>query len=173
MTGMLDKNPEDQTYTNALVMIDSNGAIINKYNKHHLVPFGEYIPFQKWIPFKPIAGFSGFVSGPGAQTYKTPENLTFTPLICYEGMFPGILAKPKQHPDFIINVTNDAWYGKSAGPEQHFTQTMFRAIEEGAPLIRSANTGISGLFDPFGRIQYKTGTFQSESITLDLEKRLK
>jgi apolipoprotein N-acyltransferase len=168
VTGLLDFNKTDQTYANALALIDRSGVTVDRYAKSHLVPFGEYIPFQDYIPLAPITQFSGFQPGDGAKLMTSEDGLSFAPSICYEGIFPGTLENLAPPPDFIVNVTNDAWYGFSAGPYQHFAQTRFRAIEEGVPVIRSANTGISGVVDPMGRIVFKTDIFvdSSENIYL-------
>ncbi|MCC6598037.1 MAG: apolipoprotein N-acyltransferase [Alphaproteobacteria bacterium] len=155
-TGLLSYDPQTRGYKNALVMIDQNGTLSNTYTKHHLVPFGEYIPFQNWIPLEPVARFNGFQKGAGPQSFATPQNLHYSPLICYEIIFPGkTIPKNGPAPDFILNVTNDAWYGISPGPYQHFVQAQFRAVESGIPVIRAANTGFSGILAPNGE---KIGT---------------
>ncbi len=146
---------EHKKHFNSLVSFDSKLNIIASYNKSHLVPFGEYIPLQKWLPLKPFVKFSGFEQGKGPQNTMLPDIGLFSPLVCYEVIFPGAVTEKTDRPDFIVNVTNDAWYGDSAGPRQHFAQTQFRAIEEGLPVIRAANTGISGIIDPVGRITYQ------------------
>ena len=152
ITGLL-RRTDDGGYGNSIVMIDENGAISNVYDKHHLVPFGEYIPFQKWLPFGPIVDFSGFERGAGLQNFSTPEGISYSPLVCYEGIFPNaVLDNTGGRPDFILNATNDAWYGDSAGPYQHLTQTVFRAVEEGTPFLRVANTGVSALIAATGDI---------------------
>ncbi len=170
MTGMLRRegDPADETarYYNSLVVIDAGGKISNVYDKYHLVPFGEYIPFQKWIPLKPVVEFTGFILGEGVKTFELFD-LKYSPVICYEIIFPGKIAGPDS-PDFIVNVTNDAWYGISAGPHQHFVQAIFRAVEEGTPVIRSANTGFSGLIDPLGGVHDKSPLFEQYEKTLAL-----
>ncbi|MCK6417402.1 MAG: apolipoprotein N-acyltransferase [Alphaproteobacteria bacterium] len=147
VTGMLNFDPATQTYQNAVVAIDARGDVVQRYNKHHLVPFGEYIPFQRWIPLTPVVEFEGFAPGPGPQTltFLNPA-LRIAPAICYEIIFSGALRDHKNPPpDLIVNVTNDGWYGRSAGPYQHLDQAIFRAVEEGVPVARAANTGISAL----------------------------
>ena len=172
LTGMLRYNAQTESYYNSLVMIDRDGKISNIYNKHHLVPFGEYIPYQEWIPLKPIVQFTGFVKGDGPAHFETPEGLTYSPLVCYEVIFPGAVTDISATlPDFIVNVTNDAWYGISAGPYQHYTQAVFRAVEEGVPLVRAANTGLSGVIYPLGYDQGQTELFQPEAETLPLPKK--
>lgn len=141
---------DDGLPSNSLIVLDKNGEIITRYNKSHLVPFGEYIPFQQYIPLKSVTGFSGFKQGEGRETMQI-EDFSFSPLICYEILFPGNVINYSKSPDAIINVTNDGWYGDSAGPHQHLLKARFRAIEEGIPVIRSANTGISAIIDPYGR----------------------
>jgi apolipoprotein N-acyltransferase len=150
---------ETKSYFNSLVMFDADGNISNVYDKYHLVPFGEYIPFQKWIPLKPVVEFTGFILGSGVKTFEA-FGLKYSPVICYEIIFSGKVAGPDT-PDFIVNITNDAWYGISAGPHQHFTQAVFRAVEEGIPVIRAANTGLSGLIDPLGRCSRPIPTFRA------------
>ncbi len=141
---------EKPRYYNSLVTYDEALHEIAAYDKAHLVPFGEYIPFQHWIPLAPVAHFSGFEAGVGPQTQEIPAaGLRLAPLICYEIIFPR--SARHQAADLIVNVTNDAWYGDSAGPRQHLVMAQFRAIEQGIPAARSANTGISGLFDAYGR----------------------
>ena len=166
VTGLLRVEVETKSYFNSLVMIDKTGTITNIYDKHHLVPFGEYIPFQKWIPLKPVVEFSGFRTGIGAQTFDA-LGIKYSPVICYEIIFPGAVTATVP-PDVIINVTNDAWYGISAGPHQHFDHAVVRAIEEGIPVIRSANTGFSGLVDPLGYVHEKSGLFKEYEKTLAL-----
>jgi len=119
------------------------------YDKHHLVPFGEYLPFEQWLPFGGLAG-SGFEAGPGAQTLEA-SGFRFSPLICYEAIFPRHAVESQANrPDFLLNVTNDAWFGDSPGPRQHLVAVAYRAIEQGLPLLRAANTGISAVVDAHG-----------------------
>ncbi len=156
MTGALQFDPQTGDYFNSLLFFDQNAENTMAYNKSHLVPFGEYIPFQKWIPLEPVTRFTGFRSGNGPRHFTTPEGLLYSPLICYEIIFPGAVTDHREPPpDFMVNVTNDAWYGDSPGPRQHLIQAVFRAVEEGIPVIRSANTGISAMIDPLGHITYQ------------------
>lgn len=144
---------EDENYFNSLQVFDSDLKIVDSFDKFHLVPFGEYIPFQKYIPLAPIVQFSGFVAGPGPQTLSVKDIPPFSPLVCYEIIFSGnAIANSDPKAQWIVNVTNDAWYGVSPGPVQHLAQARLRAIEEGLPVIRSANTGISAVIDSYGRI---------------------
>jgi len=166
IAGTLRYEKTENSFYNSIVMFDKNAEIINVYNKHHLVPFGEYIPFDNIISIAPIVGFSGFKAGSGPKTEKTQSNLAYIPAICYEAIFPNSFPdrnKGEQH--VIINVTNDAWYGKSAGPYQHLAQVKFRAIEQKTPLIRVANTGITALYDPFGRGLRVTNIYENVVIS--------
>ena len=173
LTGLLRRDLNDDSYGNSLVMVDRSGTVSNTYDKRHLVPFGEYIPFQRWIPLAPIVQFKGFKAGSGAQTFTTPSGHTYSPLICYEIIFPGGSIAHDFTPDFIVNVTNDAWYGLSAGPYQHLTQALFRAVETGVPVVRAANTGFSVLISPYGHVEAQSNLFETNRIDIQLpSKRL-
>ena len=165
--GVLLRNEESGTYSNSIVVIDKNAEIVARYDKSHLVPFGEYIPFQKWIPLKTVSGFSGFQPGEGITTLDMPGGKKISPLICYEILFPGSVVQSNYKTDFIVNVTNDAWYGRSAGPEQHLLKARFRAIEENVPVIRAANTGYSAVIDEYGRYVIKTKLFEETKEKLN------
>ena len=152
LTGYLNRKTKDDdvTFNNSLAVFNNDVELLDIYHKSHLVPFGEYIPFQKWIPLAPVTRFKGFQSGNGPQTL-TSDLPPFSPLICYEIIFPSHVTNSQNKPQWIVNVTNDGWYGQSSGPYQHLVQTRFRAIEEGIPVVRSANTGISAVIDGYGR----------------------
>ena len=147
---------------NSLLAIDEEGALIAHFDKFHLVPFGEYLPFRKTLDEllgknalkKITAGDIDFTPGEGPQTILLPKGFpSFSGLVCYEVIFPAAIIHPSQpRPGWIINVTNDAWYGNSSGPYQHLESARFRAIEEGIPLVRVANSGISAVFDAYGKI---------------------
>lgn len=143
-------------FYNSVAVMDDTGRVLDTYDKHHLVPFGEYIPFRNDIPFAPLAaavsGVGTFTAGDGAHTYAVAGAPGFSPLICYEAIFPGEVASRAERPHWLVNVTNDAWYGKTAGPHQHLAIARMRAVEEGLPLARAANTGISAMFDGAGRM---------------------
>lgn len=159
ISGILDRRiaEDGPLYYNGIAVFDARGGMTPVYSKTHLVPFGEYIPFQKYIPIKPVVAFSGFEKGPGTLTVTQDGIPAFSPLVCYEIIFPGkATARRPIDPMWIVNVTNDAWYGDSAGPHQHFAHSIFRAIEEGVPVVRSANTGISGMTDSYGRVIAKS-----------------
>ncbi len=151
VTGALLK--QDSKYYNSILVMNKNADIIDIYHKSHLVPFGEYMPLSNIFDISPIVGFSGFDAGAGPQTIQISDNIKFSPLVCYEIIFPGkSISAENKKPDFIINVTNDGWYGNSPGPYQHLVQAQFRAIETGIPVFRSANTGISAAISPTGEI---------------------
>ena len=138
---------------NSLVALDSFGRVQNIYDKHHLVPFGEYVPLRSVLPLNKISeGNIDFTPGRGPATLRLPGISPFGPLICYEVIFPGEVVARGDRPDWLLNVTNDAWFGQSAGPHQHFSSARMRAVEEGLPLVRVANTGISGVVDAHGRV---------------------
>jgi apolipoprotein N-acyltransferase len=141
---------------NSIYVIDHDGSVLTVYDKVHLVPFGEYLPFQDLLE---KAGFvqltkvrGGFLSGDRHRTYSVPGAPRFLPLICYEIIFPRQIVPAGERPAWLLNVTNDAWFGISTGPHQHFRQAQIRAIEEGLPLVRAANNGISAVVDPVGRV---------------------
>ena len=119
------------------------------YDKWHLVPFGEYIPDWLPLPIMVMPG-NGFAAGPGPRTLHVPGLPPFGPLICYEAIFSGEIVDRSDRPDWLVNVTNDAWFGNSTGPRQHLAAARMRAVEEGLPLLRAANTGISAAFDARG-----------------------
>lgn len=165
LTGALLR--DDAGYHNALIALDKWGNRLQSFDKFHLVPFGEYIPFQQYVPFGPLVKFQGFAEGPGPRTLTLPDAPPFSPLVCYEVIFPAAVTDKNSRPDWIVNVTNDAWYGISPGPIQHLAQAQYRAIEEGLPVVRSANTGISAIFDAYGRPVLQTGLYgaaNSESL---------
>ncbi|MDP2123615.1 MAG: apolipoprotein N-acyltransferase [Parvibaculum sp.] len=145
-----------RVFYNSLYVVDAAGAVAATYDKHHLVPFGEYVPLRHLLGrlgLRQLVQFQGsFDVGPGPVTLALPGVPPFSPLICYEAIFPGGIIAPGVRPQWLVNITNDAWFGASIGPHQHLSQARFRAVEQGLPLIRSANSGISALIDPYGRI---------------------
>ncbi len=146
------------TARNSLAVIDSSGSIVGTYDKFHLVPFGEYMPLSRWIPLQGIAaGDDSFGSGPGLVTLPLPGFPSVSPLICYEVIFPHEVANERHRPQWLLDITNDAWFGLTAGPHQHFAMMRARAIEEGLPLVNVANDGVSGVIDPYGRVLHELG----------------
>lgn len=161
-------HPAEIRSFNAVVALDRRGAIVARLDKFHLVPFGEYVPFSYWLPVETIAktgrGFSAG-SGPGSFTYAGLPRIGA--LICYEIIFPGsVVEAGGLRPGLLVNVTNDAWFGVSSGPYQHLVAARMRAIEEGIPVLRAANTGISAVIDAYGQVLAslpleRTGTIDS------------
>jgi apolipoprotein N-acyltransferase len=164
---------------NSIYAIEHDGSIVSVYDKVHLVPFGEYLPFQDLLERLGLMQLTkvrgGFIAGDRRRNQQVPGAPTFLPLVCYEIIFPGdavprseragwlydhlgryvdwpFVAGSGERPGWLLNLTNDGWFGASAGPYQHFQQARVRAIEEGLPLVRAANTGISAVVDPLGRV---------------------
>jgi apolipoprotein N-acyltransferase len=140
---------------NSIYVIDDEGEIDGAYDKVHLVPFGEYLPFQSFLEsfglrqLTQIVG--GFSAGSAHRLLRADPAPAFAPLICYEAIFPAEAVPPGSRPAWLVNVTNDAWYGNTPGPRQHLRQATLRAVEQGLPLVRAANNGISAVVDPYGR----------------------
>jgi apolipoprotein N-acyltransferase len=161
---------------NSVFMINSQG-ILSTYDKHHLVPFGEYVPLQNLLSFlfiddavnKISAGGEGFSFGDQVKTLQA-KYFNFNPLICYEVIFSNEVIKQNQNPEIFINITNDAWFGNSSGPYQHLAMTQMRAIEYATPLIRVAGTGISALIDIHGNIIRKIDLNEEGVIDVELLK---
>lgn len=151
-----DATAQQPRVYNSVYVIDHDGAILSVYDKVHLVPFGEYLPFQSALERLGLRQLTklpgGFVAGDRRRVIQSPRAPPFLPLICYEIIFPRQAVPTGEQPAWLLNVTNDAWFGFSPGPYQHFEQARVRAIEEGLPLVRAANSGISAVIDPFGRI---------------------
>lgn len=143
---------------NSLHAMDRGGRVLATYDKHHLVPFGEFVPLRNVLGLSKIVyGETDYSRGPGPQTIHLPGLPSFSPLICYEAIFPGQVVDDDDRPDLLLNITNDGWFGQTAGPHQHFQAARLRAVEEGLPLIRAANTGISAVIDGHGRVVRRLG----------------
>lgn len=143
-------------YYNSVLAINEKGEVAGAADKLHLVPFGEYLPFATWL--EPL-GLDPLVVAPGAfspgsapERINGPKDIKIVPLICYEVIFAGPVMRQVKGADLIVNVTNDAWYGATPGPYQHFRQAQLRAIENGRPLLRVGNNGLSGMIDPMGKV---------------------
>jgi apolipoprotein N-acyltransferase len=140
---------------NSIYVIDHDASVLAVYDKLHLVPFGEFLPYQdlmEKLGFEQLTRMrGGFIPGTVRHALTVPGAPSALPLICYEAIFPGEVAGRNERPGWIVNLTNDGWFGISTGPYQHLEQARMRAIELGLPLVRSANTGISAVIDPVGR----------------------
>ncbi len=148
---------------NSLFALTGSGRVVGVYDKWHLVPFGEYQPDWLPLPIQLVPG-GGFKPGPGPRTLDLPGLPPVGPFICYEAIFPGEVIDARHRPAFMVNVTNDAWFGRSTGPRQHLAAARMRAVEEGLPLLRAANTGISAVFDARGHLLARLGLDRSGTV---------
>ena len=143
-------------YYNAVVAIDGDGVVYDAGDKLRLVPFGEYLPFaglaERIGLRRLVQSVSAFSPGSSRRPLTVRPGVEAMPFICYEVIFPGIAGHGESPADFLLNVTNDAWFGRTPGPYQHFRQAQLRAVEAGRPLVRAANNGISGAVDAYGRV---------------------
>jgi apolipoprotein N-acyltransferase len=155
---------------NSLVVVTGALRPTVIYDKWHLVPFGEYSP--GWVPLAVQLVQSGFARGPGPQTLRVPGLPPLGALICYEAIFPGQVVDRADRPDWLVNITNDAWFGNSSGPRQHLAAARLRAVEEGLPLARAANTGISAVFDADGRERARLGIGVAGTVVTPLPGKL-
>lgn len=152
----------DYRYYNAAFLIEPSGATGGVYRKQRLVPFGEYVPLREALFFVSplVEGVAGFSAGPGPRTLPVGGTEVGT-AICYEIIYPALVRDlVRAGSELLVTITNDAWYGRSAAPYQHFQQASMRAVEQGRYLVRAANTGISGIFDPYGRALFRTALFE-------------
>lgn len=155
-TTRVEVETEAERWYNSLAILGSDGEVDAVYDKHHLVPFGEYIPLQQVVrrfggPTIETLTRGGFTSGDGPHVIGSPGVPPLLPLVCYEAIFPRHARAPEGRPEWLVQITNDAWFGTLSGPFQHYAQNRVRAIEQGLPLVRVANTGISAVIDPYGR----------------------
>jgi apolipoprotein N-acyltransferase len=165
---------ENSKIYNSMVVLDNNLNILSKYNKNKLVPFGEFLPFENIllkIGLKKIT--QGYVSFSSSNDRKILEinNIKFLPLICYEIIYSGKLNKSGEEFNFIVNISEDGWFGDSIGPDQHFSHSIFRSIEEGKNLIRSVNSGISVYIDASGKVINKIKTTERGVIEVKSYKK--
>jgi len=156
---------EDGRYFNSLAIVGTDANVTHIYDKHHLVPFGEYIPFGEWLMGTPVGGLAGrallgYSPGLGPQVLDLGPLGLALPLICYESIFPRHL-RTATRPDWVLQVTNDAWFGEVTGPFQHLAQARLRAVEQGLPVLRVANTGVSAFIDARGGIVAQLGLGQT------------
>ncbi|WP_407668424.1 apolipoprotein N-acyltransferase [Nioella nitratireducens] len=167
LTGVPDRVSTDEgtRFFNTVQAYDQTGRSLTGYAKHHLVPFGEYVPFRGWLPVERLtAGLGDFTPGPGPRTLALPGAPLVAVAICYEIIFPGHLVDDLFRPDWIFNATNDAWFGTRIGPEQHLASARMRAVEEGLPVVRAANTGISAIIDANGDLVARLDTGETGVI---------
>ena len=145
-----------EIYKNAMLFLAGNGQVADIYSKHHLVPFGEYLPFPKLADSLGLQGLAmltaNYSKGDGPKTIRAGGLPDFVPLICYEAIFAPYAKGVGARAQWLVQITNDAWFGGYSGPQQHLVQARFRAIEQGLPLARAANTGISAMIDPYGQL---------------------
>jgi apolipoprotein N-acyltransferase len=156
---------------NSLFALTDGGVIAGIYDKWHLVPFGEYVPDWLPLPIMVLPG-DGFAPGPGPQTLHVPGLPPVGVLICYEAIFSGQVVAPNDRPAWLVNVTNDAWFGNSSGPRQHLAAARMRAVEEGLPLMRAANTGITAAFDARGHELGRIGMLTAGTLVVTLPPAL-
>jgi apolipoprotein N-acyltransferase len=143
---------------NSLVAVDRRADVPATYDKAHLVPFGEYVPLRAILPLpRVVRSQVDFSPGAAPQTIALEGLPPFSPLICYEAIFPGAVVAPGARPAWLVNISNDAWFGRISGPWQHLAAARFRAVEEGLPLVRATNTGISAVYDSRGRTVARLG----------------
>jgi apolipoprotein N-acyltransferase len=172
----------DGLYYNSAVLVSKEAKLLKRYDKLHLVPFGEYIPLRKILGFlETVVPIGDFTAGGDYTIFTLPTR--FSVLICFEDLFPEISRGfVKRGADFLINITNDAWFQKTSSPYQHLAASVLRAVENRAFLVRSANTGISGFIAPSGKIislvQDKMGRnifingYSTQEMLAPLEKNL-
>lgn len=159
MTGTLRREVaegSEEKIFNSVLTFDDAGNVVASYDKWLLVPGGEFLPFE-WLlqplGFRKVVTLPGsFEAGQGPGTFVIPKAPLVSFSICYEVIFPDSVVDPENRPQWLVNVTNDGWFGNSTGPYQHFAQARLRTIEQGLPMVRSANTGISAMIDPLGRV---------------------
>jgi len=172
LRGVIEDREVRQVW-NSMQAVDGEGRIVGTFDKAHLVPFGEYVPLPSWVPLRKLTAVSMDIStGPGPRTLSLPGLPPVGPMICYEVIFPGSVVDRKDRPAWMLNLTNDGWFGISSGPYQHFAAARMRAIEEGLPLVRAAYTGISGVIDPYGRVVAKLGLGQEGALDAPLPQPL-
>ena len=158
-------------YMNSAFLLKPDGTVSGRYDKVHLVPYGEYVPLRRFFPFigKLVAGVGDFKPGKGFNPL-TVDGLRLGVLICYEGILPEAARDYKREKaEILINITNDAWFGRTSAPYQHLSMTVFRAIESRLYLVRAANTGISAIIDPRGEIISQTGIFERTILNGDIK----
>jgi len=166
-----EKEDGNVSYMNSAYLIQPDGTVNGRYDKVHLVPYGEYVPLRRFFPFigKLVEGVGDFKPGKGFSPLVL-DGRRLGVLICYEGILPEAARDYKRsNADLLVNITNDAWFGKTSAPYQHLSMTIFRAIESRLYLVRAANTGISAIIDPTGAILSRTGLFERATLHGDIK----
>jgi apolipoprotein N-acyltransferase len=181
--------PDRRPYLlNSAYLLSPEGQVLGRYDKHHLVPFGEYIPLKSSLLMfldKLVEGIGDFEAGPGSTILTLtpkprsaavstagapPRPVKFGVAICYEVIFPNLVRQfAANGAEFLVTVTNDAWFGRSSAPSQHFAMVVFRSVENHLAFARAANTGISGFIDPFGRIIESTPIFTEQAMQATIQ----
>ncbi len=164
-------------FYNSILAFGPEAEILAAYDKVHLVPFGEYLPFQDLAERIGLEQLTrqrgGYTPGPGRRGMRLPKTPYFAPLVCYEAVFPDeVVPAEGERPQFLLNVTNDAWFGRTPGPWQHLMQVRLRAVEEGLPVVRAANDGVSATVDPLGRVVASLGLGVAGALDSDLPRPL-
>tara|TARA_B100000989_G_scaffold295792_1_gene277553 strand:+ start:691 stop:2259 length:1569 start_codon:yes stop_codon:yes gene_type:complete len=169
--GINKLNPKSKNFYNSMLVVDNNFNIIQNYNKRKLVPFGEFLPFENFLNnfgFKKITeGHGSFLKGNENNSISI-DKINFLPLICYEVIFTDLVQKSNLNTNLIINISEDGWFGNTIGPDQHFTKSIFRAVENNTFLLRSANKGISAIIDNKGKIVKRLGRNEAGNIEFEV-----
>jgi len=165
-----DFRGQQRDYFNSAYLVGPRSEVLGRYDKAHLVPYGEYTPFKEFLPFlgKIVEHVGDFRPGEKGRTIEW-KGRKLGIQICYEIIFPELSrAQVRSGAELLITITNDAWYGKTAGPYQHFSMAVFRAVENRRVLARAANTGISGFIDPAGRLLDLTSLMEAAAAVREL-----
>jgi apolipoprotein N-acyltransferase len=159
-----------------MAAVSEAGEVLATYDKAHLVPFGEYLPLYSLLAPLGVSqitgGGQGYSEGSGIRTLKVAGLPPFSPLICYELIFPGAVVVPGQRPEWLMAMTDDSWFGPWTGPYQHLGIAKVRAAEEGLAVVRAANTGVSAVIDPYGRITHSLGLDRTGVLDANLPRPL-
>ena len=172
LLGINIKNQDSNEYFNSLIIVNNKFKILHQYNKKKLVPFGEFMPFNKYLSqlgLKKITeGYGSFIKGQTQKINIVHNNLNILPLICYEIIFPELIQQASNETNLVVNISEDGWFGDTIGPKQHFAKAIFRSIESGSFLVRSANKGITAIINNKGEIVKKLNISETGSIEIDI-----